>query len=227
LKLQEALKLYGDFLQKVNAGDYQARLDVDTLALQEDLPRELIALGQNLNQTVESLVLALTDVQAVQQLYIREAWQSLLEGGTVPHGYQQQGAMIVPNETAWLAPMTQAVRTRQATVAGKGVAVPLDLRGYVIGALGVRREARDWNPEEVVLITAITDQLAQTIDNLRLLDETSRTAARERVTGEITARIREEVEIEAVLERALAELGRVLGADRATAHLGLGAQQEA
>jgi GAF domain-containing protein len=125
--------------------------------------------------------------------------------------------------------MTQAVRARHIVADPGLLAVPIasGARAQLIGALGVRREgAEAWSEDELALLSTVTDQLAQTLENLRLLDETTRRAAREQLAGEITGRIREAVEIEAVLERALSELGRAFVAERGAAYLTLNEQDE-
>jgi predicted Zn-dependent protease len=53
--------------------------------------------------------------------------------------------------------------------------------------------------------------LAQTVESLRLLDETQRRAARERLTGEVTARMRETLDVDTVLQTAVREIGHALG----------------
>ncbi len=226
-QFDSTLKQYVAFLEHVRVGDYTSRLDLPQLAENKNLPLELINLGRYLNATVESLVAALTDVQAVQQTYVKQSWETLAEAAALPEGYYYRDGTVEVVEGAWLEPMTRAVGSRELTADERKLAIPLDVRGQIIGAMGVRREAHDpWSREELEIVNEVADQLAQTIENLRLLDDTNRRAAREEAVGDITAKIRTEVEIEAVLERALVELGRVLQADRGSAHLALKQSQE-
>ena len=83
-----------------------------------------------------------------------------------------------------------------------------------------------WTQAEIDLLQALADQMNVALEGARLYRETQRRAARERVAGEVTGRIREAVEIDAVLERALAELGQALNAERGAVYLALDAQQE-
>ncbi|HNT74914.1 MAG TPA: GAF domain-containing protein [Anaerolineae bacterium] len=226
-QLDNTLKQYVNFLELIRAGDYALRLDMNEMANNKNLSLSLINLGRYLNATVESLVEALTEVQSVQQAYVQRSWESLTESGTTPSGYVYRGDEVLVNHAVWLPAMTEAVRTRNLTVTGKELAIPLQTRGQIIGAVGARRdETGEWSAEELEIVNAVADQLAQTIENLRLLDDTNRRAAREQASSEVTAQIRAEVEIEAVLERALMELGRALNAERGAARLTLGAQQE-
>ena len=81
--------------------------------------------------------------------------------------------------------------------------------------------------DEMDLLTALTEQLNVALEGARLYQDSQRRAAREQLAGEVTGRIREAVEIEAVLQRALAELGQAFDAERGTVYLALDAQQEA
>ncbi len=66
----------------------------------------------------------------------------------------------------------------------------------------------------MALAEAIAEQFALAADNLRLLDETRRRAARERVVGEVTARMRESLDLETVLKTAADEMRQSLELDR-------------
>ena len=53
------------------------------------------------------------------------------------------------------------------------IGVPITLRGEVIGTLGVQAEAdRRWTEDEIVTLQAVADQVAQSVEAARLLDET-------------------------------------------------------
>ncbi len=235
-QLQEVAHEYVTYLERIAAGNYSASLDLRALAGRPNLPPELISLGEYINTTVSSLVKALDEAQSAQQTYIRQSWEGLMQAKRTPSGYRYRATAaadapeIEVDENAWLPPMTRTVRSKDVTVGPQELALPIasGARAQLIGALGVRREqAEPWSEDELALVTTVTDQLSQTLENLRLLDETTRRAAREQMAGEITGRIREAVEIEAVLERALSELGRALAAERGRAYLRLSEQEEA
>ena len=234
-QLQEAVREYVAFLQQVADGNYTIVLDVDALAERKNLPPELLSLGEYLNTTVASLVAALAEAQTAQQRYLSQSWEGLREARRTPGGYRyratgaEDGPQVEVVEDAWLPAMTHAVRAKDVVMDTGALAIPITsgTRAHLIGALGVLREGSEaWNEDELMLLTTVTDQLAQTLENLRLLDETTRRAAREQMAGEITGHIREAVEIEVVLERALSELGRAFAAERGAAYLSLREQDE-
>ena len=102
------------------------------------------------------------------------------------------------------------------------VATPIKLRGQVIGALGLGREAggRPWTQEERALIEAVAERLALAADNMRLREDTQRQAARERLIGEVTARMRETLDVETVLKTAAREVRQALGLPELVVRLG-------
>jgi len=102
-----------------------------------------------------------------------------------------------------------------------GLAVPITLRGHTLGVLGVEAPAgdRQWTEDDLALIQAVSEQLAQTLEAARLFADTQRSAERERLIGEITSRIRASTEVQAILETTAVELARALGAPRALVRL--------
>jgi hypothetical protein len=237
--LRQVVQKYTAFLERVMAGDYSAMLPLDEVDEGEEGARELRILGEYLNATVESLVTALSGMQILQQRYVRDAWESFAQIGAVHHGFRYhapsiprharddagsgRGARVEPDDEAWLTPMAKAVQDKDVTVSEQELALPITLRGQIIGAIGARREERTgWSEEDVALAQTIINQLAQTIENLRLLDETQRRAARERLTADITTRVRASSEVDTILQTAIRELGRALRASDGLIRLGTG-----
>jgi GAF domain-containing protein len=101
---------------------------------------------------------------------------------------------------------------------GAALVVPILLRGQPIGALGFKggEEGREWSEDEVALAEAFAEQLALAMDNLRLLDETQRSAARERLTGEVAGQVRASLDPDVILKTTLQELSQALGAELAS-----------
>ena len=95
--------------------------------------------------------------------------------------------------------------------------VPMRLRGQVIGTLALHRTNQDqaWSAEEIALAETVTEQATLTVENLRLMDETRRRAARERQVSEITGRIWASLDPDTILKTTVRELGRALRAQAA------------
>ena len=101
-------------------------------------------------------------------------------------------------------------------VAQAALSVPIKLRGQVIGAIDLHEadEARVWTEDEIALAQAVADQMAQALETARLFEQTRSRARREALTRQITERIRDAMDVDAMLQTAVQELGRALGAPR-------------
>jgi hypothetical protein len=69
-------------------------------------------------------------------------------------------------------------------------------------------------------------RVALAAENLRLLDETQRRAARERLIGEVTGRVRETLDMNTVLKVAVRELRQSLGLPEVVIRLAPGKQRQ-
>jgi uncharacterized protein YigA (DUF484 family) len=71
------------------------------------------------------------------------------------------------------------------------------------------------------LIEAVADQLSQTAENLRLFEEAQENAAREQAIREITDKLKNASNLDALLETAARELGLRLGARHTVLEMGI------
>lgn len=94
---------------------------------------------------------------------------------------------------------------------GAVLSLPIRLRGQVIGTVDVRApDNRQWDQDEMDIVTAIIERAAIAMENSRLLAESQKRAAKERVIGEISARISAQSEVDELLKTAALELNRNL-----------------
>jgi len=78
---------------------------------------------------------------------------------------------------------------------------------------------RGWTAEEITLLETLADQLGVALENARLYQDTQRRAVRERLTGEVTTRMRETLDVDTVLQTAVREIGEALGLHDVTIRL--------
>jgi len=169
----------------------------------------------------------------VQQAYLaqtsREGWRRLLLDESVP-GYRYRNNRVEPLDDVWPAALDEAVRAdtrvlvEAGTDGGAAVAVPVRARGTTIGSLHLekRPSAGGWTNRELQLLDTLTVQLETALESARLYRDTRTAAAQQQTIAEVSASIRGEVEIEAVLSRALTELGNALAAEQGSVLLTLG-----
>lgn len=103
-----------------------------------------------------------------------------------------------------------------------GLRVPLTLHGQSIGSIKLKRKSTDadWSEREKTLIEKIADQVALALENSRLVDEAQKNAAREQMIANISTRIRETLDIDAVARTAVSELQRVFDLKEAEIMIG-------
>jgi len=173
----------------------------------------------------------LKELEEVQRRYVREQWDRFVSAYEIPV-YERTQPGVKPLSERVLSEVEQVMAQRESVVrsdAGNGtepaaVVVPISLRGEILGALGLQETEgeRWWTDDEVALIESVVDQLALAIENARLLEETQRRAAQERVITDITAQVRASTQVDSILRTAIRELGRKLRASDGLIQLGGG-----
>jgi GAF domain-containing protein len=100
------------------------------------------------------------------------------------------------------------------------VAIPLTLRGEVIGVIGLERASRlTWTEDDLATLQSISEQVALALDAARLSGETERAAWRDQLVSESTAKVWSSSEFEEVLRTAVAQLGQSLHASEVVIQL--------
>jgi GAF domain-containing protein len=177
---------------------------------------------------------ALAEAQASQEYYLTEAWErTKLVPQSREHLYLRSDASTLPEATQIRAKQQALKQQRPAIVEvsndsskAKSIVAPVILGGEPIGALqlhqiGSATKAQPWTEQDLALIEAVLDQVAQTAENLRLFEETRERASRESTIREITERMRAATSLEELVKTTAHELGQRLSAGRAVVALGL------
>lgn len=172
-------------------------------------------------------------IEAMRRAYGQmsgEAWAQLLRAQT-ELAYRSIGEGVTEATRVWRPEMEQALRTGEIVV-GDGratageehpLAVPIRVRGNVIGVIDTYKPggASPWTPEEITLLEWLAERLGTALDSARLYQEAQRRAARERLIGEITDRMRRATEVERIVQIAVDELFSTLGTSRVFVRLGV------
>jgi hypothetical protein len=92
------------------------------------------------------------------------------------------------------------------------VAIPIKIRDSVVGVVRLRKPdgSGQWQDDEVALMESLADQLGTALEGARLYQETQRRAARDRMLGDVAARMRETLDMDTVLQTAIREIGEAL-----------------
>jgi GAF domain-containing protein len=154
-----------------------------------------------------------------------EGWRELIHAQpALEQRYDPLG--LLPADGRWRPEMRQAVREGQPVVGRDGaaatMAIPLKVRERVIGVLDAQKPAGsgDWTPEEAELLRTLVEQLGVALDSARLYQDMQRRAYEDRLVGEITARMRQTLDADTVLQTAIREIGQALGIAKVEIRLG-------
>ena len=104
---------------------------------------------------------------------------------------------------------------------GRQLNIPLLLHNHPLGFIqAVKPEGSGaWSKGEIELIQALTDQLSQALENARLYQDIQNRADRDRLTSQLTARLRETLDIDTVLRTAAQQVRTSLGLPEVTVRL--------
>lgn len=163
----------------------------------------------------------LRQIEDLNRRLTREGWTDYLrahhEHGTL--GYTLEGT-AVQQDTTWTAPMRQAFQGEKSVVIRQDqqahiAALPLRIRGEVIGVLEVERDGtRPWSDDDIAMAETLIDRLALAVENARLYEQATLAAEREHVVNQIAQNVQEAESVDDILRSALSQLSTVLGASR-------------
>jgi ABC-type sugar transport system substrate-binding protein/HAMP domain-containing protein len=219
--------------------DHVGGLNESDVNLLRSLANQVAAAIHNSRQFSE-VQTALAEAKAIQQRYLEQSWDrnnpalqnsyfhySQPDAPLLPptrlteikHEIQVQGlpALLPFDETA----------TRHATHPAQPpeqiLAAPVTLRDTMIGALQLYSAQADqpWGEDDLAIVAAVADQLAQTAENLRLFEQTRQRAGREQTLREITEKIRTAANLEQLVKITAEELSRRFEAEYALIDLGI------
>lgn len=200
--------------------------DVEVLQTLADLVAVAISNAQLYQRTQASL-------EAERRAYgemSAKAWREMARlGGGLQRRYDPRGILPAASGARREAMRRAIIEAKPVLAAGEEdvtsptVAIPIKVRGQVIGVIDAHKPATggEWTEEEQALLETLTDQLGVALDSARLYQETERRAAQERLVGEVTARMRQTLDVDAVLDTAVDEIAKVMGVAALDLRLGL------
>jgi GAF domain-containing protein len=135
-------------------------------------------------------------------------------------GQRYDPQRILPTASPWREDMMEAMKQGQPVAGqselGATIAMPLRVRGQVIGVLDAHKPAGtgEWTKDEMALFQALVDQLGVALDSARLYQDAQRRAAEDRLVSEIASRLQATMDVDTVLQTAVREMGNALGIER-------------
>ncbi len=99
------------------------------------------------------------------------------------------------------------------------VAIPVMLRGQVLGTVEWELPAQMLSEEKLELAKELANRLALSLDNARLFQESQRATERERLVNSIAAKLTEQTTINDILQTAVRDVGQALRAPQVSIRL--------
>ena len=164
---------------------------------------------------------ALMQVQEVYNEFTHTAWSHTV-AQMEQRGFRfQTGRIEMLEEDLQNPEVTSAVQSGEVRATQTNgskekrtaLAVPVKLRGEVIGVLHVESNDphKNWQNDDISLVQAVAERAAFAMENARLFQDARRRAAKERLISEASARISGALNVENILQATAEELERVLG----------------
>jgi GAF domain-containing protein len=125
--------------------------------------------------------------------YMIENWQQVIHAGEI-------------------APYTSVDEIGEKPALVSSAQFAIRLRDQVIGRLSLEDENLSLSTDDVAFIESVVLQAAQTLENIRLLQQTQFQAGYDHLLSEISRKVSGSTDLENILRTTVKELGQVLGA---------------
>jgi GAF domain-containing protein len=171
----------------------------------------------------EELQTRVSEIEALNRRLVGEAWRGYATSrrGALPAASTDDGAA-----DSWSEWQRQAVETGQIVehIGEKTVtlAVPVSLRGEVLGAIEWDIPRESYTEEARQLAQELAARLAISADNARLFDQAQRVAEREALVNAITNKLTQQTNVARILWVAAREVGQALRVPQTSIRLSVG-----
>lgn len=166
----------------------------------------------------------LRDIERANQVATLRAWQEYMRDQRMQEIVGAAGTSAEP-APALTALRQQAYASRSIALGEVTerrtipLAVPVTLRGQVIGVVEWELPAESLSSSKLQLAQELANRLAYSLDNARLFESSQSLAERERVVGDIAARLTTQTDVEEILQTAVREVGQALRAPQVSIRL--------
>ncbi|MBE0528306.1 MAG: GAF domain-containing protein [Thermoleophilia bacterium] len=193
------------------------------LADQLAIAIEKAAVQQEMRETLEEL-------ETAYGSFTQSSWERFIQTRQNISGYRFNQRKKVeevsqpPEEViqAWTQGESVNVKKKVpgSNAQTSSLAIPLKVRGSVIGVLDVGFETDTIPVDTTNLIEEISERLSLILENARLIETAQRQVERERLTSDISNSIRQSLDLDVVLRTAVQEIGQKLGLSEVELRLG-------
>lgn len=165
----------------------------------------------------------LREIRRLNRQLTKEGWADYLAEKPAVHGVNLAENQIISDDQ-WTESLVEAATRRRAISHSDGdsktIAVPILLRGEVLGAIEIEPGGDTHEQDTVEMVQAVAQRLATSLESARLFEETQEATMQEQRINEIAAQYQQATTVDDLLRITLKELSRSLGAQRGAIRLG-------
>jgi GAF domain-containing protein len=155
-------------------------------------------------------------LEQTYQRFTEQSWGAYARTSQRPIGYRYDNVRLdavsaMPDEAR------AALESGKVYVSGDGAAeanhvayIPIRLRDQTLGVISANFREGQPPPRTLNLLEQAAERLGTALETVRLLEESLRRASKERMIGEMTAKISSSISVRNVLQTAVEELGRAI-----------------
>ncbi|KAA3643464.1 MAG: GAF domain-containing protein [Chloroflexi bacterium] len=193
-----------------------ASLNEETIAIYRTMADQLAVAIQK-TELLSEVGETLRELETAYGRYTSEAWQSFLQSEQSRKGYRYRQLSVEPIteasedvQRAWLAGEIISKVSESEDVEESKLAVPMKVRGQVVGVLNLSFDDNDIPGDTREIIEDIAERLGLVLENARLLENAQQRAERERLAAEISVRMRETLDVQTILQNTAQEIRHAL-----------------
>lgn len=185
----------------------------------DDLINALQTLADQMTIAIENALLfeeearLIANLEKSQRAETRQAWEDYLKARRRTAMRSQFGTKTEYD----FAPLSAAAYTHGRYIVGERTdqdtipfAVPIILRGETLGVVEYEVPRSDFSLNKVQLAEELVNRLVVSLENARLFQDSQTAADRERIVNEISAKLTEQRDIQAIIETAIREVSLAL-----------------
>jgi GAF domain-containing protein len=202
----------GKLLGLLNIQSATERDPADDASVLDIMADQIASALENLRM-VEQLQQRLREIEELAGEAAQAGWKKVEAG--VPIGFEYDRIQVLPGSENYPPDVIKRLLERKSvTYVTNGphrtsrLVAPIVLRNQVLGMIGYEENdpGHIWEQDSIIVLETIALQVSLALENTRLIAEAQERARQEKLITSVTARMRETLDIDIVLQTAIREM---------------------
>jgi GAF domain-containing protein len=202
----------GKLLGLLNIQSATERNPADDASVLDIMADQIASALENLRM-VEQLQQRLREIEELAGEAAQAGWKKVEAG--VPIGFEYDRIQVLPGSENYPPDVIKRLLERKSvTYVTNGphrtsrLVAPIVLRNQVLGMIGYEENdpGHIWEQDSIIVLETIALQVSLALENTRLIAEAQERARQEKLITSVTARMRETLDIDIVLQTAIREM---------------------